>query len=65
MWVRFTEDFDFKPKPAVTIAYKAGMVMNVTRACADKAIAIGSAEKAKAPGRSGANESDDQSRRTD
>ena len=40
MWVRFTADYDFSPEARagrVTIAYKAGMVMNVTRECSEKA----------------------------
>jgi hypothetical protein len=49
MWVRFLSDFDFKPKPAVTIAYPAGLVVNVTRTCAAKALAAGKAEKTEAP----------------
>jgi hypothetical protein len=50
MWVRFTSDYPFSPdamKGRVTIAYKAGMVMNATRECADKAIAVGKAEPAR------------------
>jgi hypothetical protein len=50
MWVRFTTDYDFSPDAKggrVTIAYEAGMVMNVTRECADRAIAAGKAEPAK------------------
>lgn len=42
MWVKFTRDFDFAPSARngnVTIAYKAGMEKNVTRECADLAIA--------------------------
>lgn len=54
MWVRFTADFDFKPKPQVTIAYRTGDEKNVTRDCADKAVAAGKAvrlkRKAKADG---------------
>ena len=45
MWVRFTADFDWKPKPQVTIAYLAGQERNVTRDCAAKAIKAGKAEK--------------------
>jgi len=37
--VRFTADFDYKPTPSITIAYKAGMEMTVKRECADQAIA--------------------------
>jgi hypothetical protein len=50
MWVRFTANYDFSPDAKggrVTIAYKAGMVMNVTRECGDKAIAAWKAEPAK------------------
>lgn len=44
-WVRFTADFDFKPKPAVTIAYRAGDDKLVTTPCANAAIALGKATK--------------------
>lgn len=37
-WIRFIADMDFKPRPSVTIAYKAGMVVNVTSACAAEAV---------------------------
>lgn len=50
MWVRFKDDFDFSPKARngnVTKAYKAGMVQNVTRECAEAAIAAGKAEEVK------------------
>jgi hypothetical protein len=49
MWVRFLADYDWKPKPAVTIAFKAGGVHNVTRSCAAKAIAASKAEKIERP----------------
>jgi hypothetical protein len=48
-WVRFLADFDFKPKPPVTLAFKAGVVRNVTRACAAAAIAAGRAEPTERP----------------
>ncbi|MER2536032.1 MAG: hypothetical protein ABTQ31_12800 [Rhizobiaceae bacterium] len=51
-WVRFTADFDFKPKPLVTIAYRAGHVLNVTSDCAAKAIAAGKAVRMKKSGKS-------------
>ena len=38
MWVRFVEDFDYKPRPSVTIGYRAGMHLNVKRECALQAI---------------------------
>jgi hypothetical protein len=44
MWFRFEKDYDFSPDAKggrVTIAYKAGMVQNVTRECAEKAEAAG------------------------
>lgn len=41
-WVRFTDDYNYR-KPAFTIAYKAGMVENVTAECATLAIAAGRA----------------------
>jgi hypothetical protein len=43
-WVRFTADFDFKPKAAVTLAFRAGQRKLVTTACAKQAIAVGKAE---------------------
>lgn len=41
--VRFTHDFDYKPKSQVTIGYKADTEMTVRRECADAAIAAGKA----------------------
>lgn len=52
MWVRFVSSFDFSPVAhggRVTVAYKAGTVENVTRECADLALAAGKAEKTKSP----------------
>lgn len=46
-WFRFTGDFDFKPQPSVTIAFKAGDKKLVTLACADAAKAAGKGEKVK------------------
>lgn len=43
MWVRFTADFDWKPKPQVTLAFLIGQERNVTRDCAEKAVAAGKA----------------------
>lgn len=51
-WIRFSADFDWSPpayRNRVTIAYKAGMVQLVTRACADKATAKGAASPTKRP----------------
>lgn len=53
-WVRFTRSFDFYPakfKGRVCIAYKAGMSLNVTRACAERAEAAGAAERCERPRR--------------
>lgn len=47
MWVRFTADFDFKPKPQVTLAFLNGQERNVTRDCAEKAVAAGKAVRIK------------------
>lgn len=44
MWVRFTADFSWS-QPAFSIDYKDGMVLNVTRGCADEALAKGAAVK--------------------
>ena len=41
--VRFIADFDYKPLPSMTIAYRAGMVCVVKRECADQAFAAGKA----------------------
>ena len=53
--VHFLRDFDFIPplRPSVTIAYKAGSVLTVTRDCASTAIACGAAEKVNATARRG------------
>lgn len=48
-WLRFTADFDFKPKPAVTLAYKAGQEKLVTTPCAAAAVAAGKAERIRKP----------------
>ncbi|MBL0934837.1 MAG: hypothetical protein IBJ07_08810 [Rhizobiaceae bacterium] len=43
MWIRFTDDYNWR-QPGFTIAYKAGMTANVTRACAEAAMKAGKAE---------------------
>lgn len=48
--VRFTADFDFKPKPSVTVAFKAGDQKLVTTPCADAAVAAGKAVPVEASG---------------
>jgi hypothetical protein len=50
-WVRFEKDFDWKPKPAVTLGYLKGMVVSVTRSCAEQAVARGVAAYVKSPTR--------------
>lgn len=47
-WIRFTADFDYRPSWG-TVAYKAGMVQNVTRDCATEAVGAGKAIRLKAP----------------
>lgn len=42
-WLRFTADFDWKPRPQVTQAFLAGQERNVTTLCAEAAIAKGRA----------------------
>lgn len=45
--VLFTADFSYKPKAAVTIAYKASTEKLVRQECADQAIAAGKAREVK------------------
>ena len=52
-WVRFTADMDWKPKPSVTISYKAGMVRLVTRACASAAALASKGELTGRPANDG------------
>ncbi|WP_157813715.1 hypothetical protein [Sinorhizobium meliloti] len=47
-WVRFDKKFHWV-QPGFTIAYRAGMSLNVTRACADEAISKGVAVTIAAP----------------
>ena len=49
MWVRFTRQFRWKPRPGVMIRYPEGMRICVTRACAARAIAKGAAVKSTNP----------------
>lgn len=42
--VRFTHDFDYRPTPQVTIAYKEAWAGTVKRECAEQAVAAGKAE---------------------
>lgn len=50
MWIRFLDDFDYRGA-GFTIAYKAGMTMNVTTAAADAAVAKGKAVRMSKVGR--------------
>lgn len=56
MHVIFTADYDFKPTPMTTIAYKAGWSGSVTRRCGEQAIADGKAQAEKSPRREVRNE---------
>lgn len=49
--VRFTQNFDYRPKANVLIAYKAGWAGAVRRDCAAQALAAGKAVEAVAPPR--------------
>jgi len=51
VWVKFTGDFRFKPRPTVTQFFPKGLVMNVTTPCADAAKAAGKAEDVEKPKR--------------
>ena len=51
VWVKFTGDFRFKPRPTVTQFFPKGLVMNVTTPCADAAKAAGKAEEVEKPKR--------------
>jgi hypothetical protein len=53
-WVRFTENFDFSHRYGSTTAYKAGMVLNVTRRCAGAALAAKRAVRLRKPNRDAA-----------
>nr|WP_278377191.1 hypothetical protein [Brucella anthropi] len=51
-WVYFTADFDWKPNPQVTVAYREGQRLLVTTPCANAALAMSVAEKLKTPRKS-------------
>lgn len=48
-WVRFSEDFDWKPLPQVTVAYKVGWSGLVTTPCAAAAVEANKAVRLKTP----------------
>lgn len=43
--VRFIADYDYKPAPGSTVAYKAGWSGLVRKECAERAVALGKAER--------------------
>jgi len=47
--VRFTADYDYKPTPMITLAYKAGTVAYVRKECAEQAVRLGRAEAVDIP----------------
>lgn len=51
-WLRFTADYNHAATPAVTLRYPAGWTGNVTKACAELAIANGKAEPMRTPSKS-------------
>lgn len=50
VWVKYTANHNWV-QPGFTIAYKAGMHLNVTRECADEAVELGVAVRTAAPKR--------------
>lgn len=48
-WVEFVEPFMWRPIPKITIAYKKGMRLFVTRACAAESIRKGKAVPSTRP----------------
>lgn len=42
--VRFLTDYDYKPTPGSTVAYRAGWSGLVRKECAERAVALGKAE---------------------
>lgn len=49
--VMFKADFDYKPTPHTTIAYRCGWTGTVRRECADAAVAVGKAVESERGGR--------------
>jgi len=48
--IRFLADYDYKPTPGTTIAYKAGWSGLVRKECADRAVELGKAERVTVAG---------------
>lgn len=42
--IRFLADYDYKPTPGSTVAYKTGWSGLVRKECAERAVALGKAE---------------------
>ena len=49
VWVEFKNNYDWKPKQAVTISYRAGQRQNIPHNIAEDLIAKGFAVAVKAP----------------
>jgi len=49
-WVRFTEDFWFRPRPSVKIRYRANHTYSVVTKCAQEAVAAKKAKRTSRPG---------------
>ena len=49
MWVKFTDDYDWRQGPNALVAYKKGMVLNVTKVAGEAAIEAKKAEATTAP----------------
>lgn len=66
MWIKFNRDFKFIPPDnrAVTLSYKAGNRYNVTRVCAERAIAENAAEESSNPRRDSDNGSSDKAQQS-
>jgi hypothetical protein len=48
-WFAFSLDFDFRPKPRVVLAYKAGQTLLVTTPAAEAAEAAGAGKRVPKP----------------
>lgn len=49
MWVKFTEDYDWRQGPNALVAYKKDMVLNVPKKAGEAAIEAKKAETTTAP----------------
>jgi hypothetical protein len=48
-WVRFTKNYDYRPRNGVVTAYSKDLTLMVTNRCASEAIEAGAAEAVKKP----------------